>query len=57
LAVTDSDNNGQFPADIDSKSRKITMEIALMMIVDGEKKIFGFWWVVYMDGIVMIVDG
>jgi hypothetical protein len=46
LAVTDSDNDGQFPADIDSKGRKITMEIALMMIIDGEKKIFGFLVVV-----------
>jgi hypothetical protein len=43
-AVTDSEEDGQFPADIDSKSGKITIEMALMMIVDGIHAVYFIIW-------------
>jgi hypothetical protein len=43
-AVIDSEEDGQFTEDIDSKSRKITMEMALVKIVDGIQVVYFIIW-------------
>jgi hypothetical protein len=42
--VIGSDDNSQFPADIDSKSGKITIEMALTMMIDGIHAVYFIIW-------------